>query len=166
MPVKKIVIINRHDQASDAQTVLRYFFYLSGSLMQLEKKLNCSDIAPLTEENLYRMANKCKEHNTWQNVVVCQSPFKWLSLVSRQLLHSCWTFRRISVTISSRNVPVLECDISRRCSCILSSMWNIAIQQRMDKSKLDVESSLSSFLSSCVCFFPDPWDVMSLLFLE
>ena len=63
MPVEKIVIINRHDQASDAQTVLRYFFYLSGSLMQLEKKLNCSDIAPLTEENLYRMANKCKEHN-------------------------------------------------------------------------------------------------------
>lgn len=62
-PVKKIVIINRHDQASDAQTVLRYFFYLSGSLMQLEKNLNCADIAPLTEENLYRMTSKCKEHN-------------------------------------------------------------------------------------------------------
>ena len=61
MPVKKIVIINR--QASDAQTVLRYFCYLSRSLIQLEKKLNCADIAPLTEEKQYRMANKCKEHN-------------------------------------------------------------------------------------------------------
>ena len=63
MPVKKIVIISR--QASDARNSAEIFllpFMIANTL--LEQKLNCADIAPLTEENLYRMANKCREHNT------------------------------------------------------------------------------------------------------
>lgn len=86
-------------------------------------------------------------------------------MASRHLPYSSWTFRRISVSISSRNVPEVECDINRWCSCVLSSTWIIAIQQRTDNNKLDMESNLSSFLPLFVCFVSPLSCPMSLLFV-
>ena len=62
MPVKKKhLIINR--QASDATNRAEIFLLPFRIANTIGKEVKQADIAPLTEENLYRMENKSEEHN-------------------------------------------------------------------------------------------------------
>ena len=93
-------------------------------------------------------------------LVCCSWPFKWLSFLTRRFSLFPWTFWRISFSLWSQCIT--EDDISRWCSCILSSTWISAIQHTTDNSKADPQLKLStvslllvSFSSFLDCFiFP------------
>ena len=81
--------------------------------------------------------------------VFCQKS-GWLLLVTLPFLQSCLTWAT-SLWIFWRNVS--NCDMSRRCSCILNSTWNSAIQQTTDSRKQEVEHKPMSVFLPFVCVF-------------
>ena len=83
-------------------------------------------------------------------LVCCSWPFKWLSFLTRRFSLFPWTFWRISFSLWSQCVT--EDDISRWCSCILSSTWISAIQHTTDNSKADLQLKLSTVCLLLVSF--------------
>ena len=99
-------------------------------------------------------------------VVCCLWPPKWLPFVICQSF--CWSSWRMFFSIWPQYVT--EDDISRWCSCILSSTWINAIQHTTDNSKADLQFKLftvclllapfSSFLADCFIFLS--WQLLTL----